>query len=493
MIRIRRTLSLVCAVATFLLGLLSVQSTLAQTPNKWTSGGGSNPDYEMGGNPAVKHGAEGGGYIQSIAESPKDVGNLMTKMPAGPYLGRRVRLSGYVRTENVTKEVLLWIRVDGPNGVILALDNLENRPIKSTTDWKKYDLVADVPLSGVNILCGIILDGVGRAWVDGVTLEAVGPEIAVTTLPPWGPAGANPEDYEMGGNPAVAHAAEGGGYIRSRVADPKGFATLATGLPAGSVLGKRVRLSGYVRTENVETWVGLWMSVEGPMGSFALDNMNSRPIKGTTAWRRYDVVLDVSATATGIGYGLLLSGRGQAWFDGVTLEPVGTEVPVTSMGNPLTEYYAGNYAEAAKLFPDRIARMPTNFSLRLFQFLALLRSGQVNEARTYLAGVASGLTDQKWAGPVVLFYAGRLSEDEVLKAAASADPAIDRQQKCEAYYYLAMAYVLKLGNVPNDAAVSAAKAQEYLEKCVATGVTTYVEYRAANAELQRIKKQGGRS
>jgi hypothetical protein len=297
----------------------------------------------------------------------------------------------------------------------------------------------------------------------------------------------------MGGNPWVAHAAEGGGYIRSRAAEPKGFATLATGLPADPLLGKRVRLSGYVRTENVADYVGFWMRVDGPKGALAFDNMGNRPIKGTTDWRKYDVVLDVPATAVAVMYGLNLRGKGQAWFDGVTLEPVGTEVPVTSVGNPFTEFYAGNYAEAAKLFPDRITRTPTNLSLRLFHFLALLRSGQPDAARTYLAGVADGLTDQKWAGPVVLFYAGRLSEEEVLKAAASADPTIDKQQKCEAYYYLAMAYLLKLGKMPGDAATSAAKVQEYLEKCVATEVTTFVEYRAAKAELERIKKSGGRS
>jgi hypothetical protein len=41
-----------------------------------------------------------------------------------------------------------------------------------------------------------------------------------------------------------------------------------------------------------------------------------------TAWRKFDVVLDVPATATGITYRLVLVGKGRAWFDGVTLEPV---------------------------------------------------------------------------------------------------------------------------------------------------------------------------
>jgi hypothetical protein len=39
-----------------------------------------------------------------------------------------------------------------------------------------------------------------------------------------------------------------------------------------------------------------------------------------------------------------------------------------------------------------------------------------------------------------------------------------------------------------DAPSNASKAQEYLEKFVAAGVTTFVEYRAAQVELGRLKR-----
>lgn len=86
------------------------------------------------------------------------------------------------------------------------------------------------------------------------------------------------------------------------------------------------------------------------------------------------------------------------------------------------------------------------------------------------------------------FYAGRLPEGEVLKAAGSVDPKTDKEQRCEAHYYLAMAYLLKLGGVQGDGPSNASKAQENLEKCAATGVTNFVEYQAAQAELKRLKK-----
>jgi DNA-directed RNA polymerase specialized sigma24 family protein len=38
--------------------------------------------------------------------------------------------------------------------------------------------------------------------------------------------------------------------------------------PLAEKHGKRVRFSGYVKSESVEPWAGLWMRVEGPNGRF---------------------------------------------------------------------------------------------------------------------------------------------------------------------------------------------------------------------------------
>ena len=54
-----------------------------------------------------------------------------------------------------------------------------------------------------------------------------------------------------------------------------------------------------------------------------------RPIKGTTEWKKYEVVLFVPAEATSISYGVLLDGTGQIWFKDVILEVVDDSVPET--------------------------------------------------------------------------------------------------------------------------------------------------------------------
>jgi hypothetical protein len=61
----------------------------------------------------------------------------------------------------------------------------------------------------------------------------------------------------------------------------------------------------------------------------AFDNMQDRPIKGTTSWLRYDVVLDVPSDADDIAFGVLLAGTGKIWLNGIEFEVVGSEVPTT--------------------------------------------------------------------------------------------------------------------------------------------------------------------
>ncbi len=61
-----------------------------------------------------------------------------------------------------------------------------------------------------------------------------------------------------------------------------------------------------------------------------LDNMQSRPIRGTVDWRKYEVVLDVPQQTVGIYFGVLLAGSGQVWLSNVQLEAVSEGVQTTA-------------------------------------------------------------------------------------------------------------------------------------------------------------------
>jgi hypothetical protein len=106
------------------------------------------------------------------------------------------------------------------------------------------------------------------------------------------------------------------------------------GFKADQYLGKRVRFSAFVKSEEVQNWAGLWMRIDKGTGSanykmLAFDNMQDRPIKGTTGWQNYEVVLDVAPDATGIFFGILLGGTGTVWLNSANIEIVPPTVPTT--------------------------------------------------------------------------------------------------------------------------------------------------------------------
>jgi C-terminal processing protease CtpA/Prc len=142
----------------------------------------------------------------------------------------------------------------------------------------------------------------------------------------------SPTAYRIGLDRSTAHSGTASGHVTARSAAPSGFGTLSQTIRADNYLGKRVRLSAYLKTRAVAgSGAGLWMRIDGEGGTLAFDNMQSRPIMGTTDWRLVSVVLDVPTTAVGIALGLLLASPGEAWIDDASLEVVGGDVPITNM------------------------------------------------------------------------------------------------------------------------------------------------------------------
>lgn len=148
----------------------------------------------------------------------------------------------------------------------------------------------------------------------------------------WFKAGSKPNEYEIGirdekYNDKPVH------YIKSIPDTTGGFGNLMKYILPGDYTGKRVRLTGNIKSENIMGYAGMWMRVdseeEGVMLGF--DNMGDRPIKGTTDWTIYEIVLDVPKGTKGIGYGVLIHETGEAWFPDLTLEVVGNDVPTTNM------------------------------------------------------------------------------------------------------------------------------------------------------------------
>jgi len=146
----------------------------------------------------------------------------------------------------------------------------------------------------------------------------------------WQLAGTKPANYDTGVDQGTMYNARRSAFLKAK-ADEEGFGTLMQDFSAGQYTGKRVRFSGFVKSDGVSRWAGLWMRVDGKGGTLALDNMQGRAIKGTTGWQRNVVVLDVPEGATGIFFGILLDGPGEVWLNSADIDVVGTDVPVTGV------------------------------------------------------------------------------------------------------------------------------------------------------------------
>lgn len=144
----------------------------------------------------------------------------------------------------------------------------------------------------------------------------------------WRMTGPAFEFYEHGVDAAQLRNGHATQFLGSTEAH-MGFASWTTTIGAEKFRGKRLRLSGWVKTGAIERWSGLWMRVDVGQVSAAFDNMKDRPILGDSDWRRYEIVLAVPANATSISYGLLLSGRGSVWGDEMQLDVVDDDVPIT--------------------------------------------------------------------------------------------------------------------------------------------------------------------
>lgn len=111
--------------------------------------------------------------------------------------------------------------------------------------------------------------------------------------------------------------------LKSLVDQPQGFGNVVRLLPAEPFKGSMIRFSGSIKTESVEGAAGLWARVDGPGREIlAFDNMQDRPIRGTTPFADYSIQLPVPESASHISIGLLLVGTGQVELKEVRIQVV---------------------------------------------------------------------------------------------------------------------------------------------------------------------------
>ena len=144
----------------------------------------------------------------------------------------------------------------------------------------------------------------------------------------------NAVNYTAGVDRGELHEGRPSAFIKSIKPTDNEFGGMMQMCSAANFTGKRLRFTASMKTTQAnDGGAHLWFRVDGKEKEEILqfDNMDSRPVKGTTGWQPYSVVLDVPANATALAYGFFVSGAGQAWVSGVKIEEVGRDVPSTNI------------------------------------------------------------------------------------------------------------------------------------------------------------------
>jgi hypothetical protein len=96
------------------------------------------------------------------------------------------------------------------------------------------------------------------------------------------------------------------------------FSTLTTNMPV-DFAGQRVELRGFLKSDAVSGYFGMWLREDGASGQLAFDNMQRRQLKGTSDWTEYSITLPLDPDAKNLVFGFLMEGTGKTWADDLQL------------------------------------------------------------------------------------------------------------------------------------------------------------------------------
>ncbi len=100
-------------------------------------------------------------------------GNVMSSIKAGKYLGKTIKVSTYIKSEDIVHYVGIWIRVDNKNRKMLSYENTYHIATKGTSDWVLHETTIKVPNRADHIYFGVVLNGKGKYWFDDFKIEIV--------------------------------------------------------------------------------------------------------------------------------------------------------------------------------------------------------------------------------------------------------------------------------------------------------------------------------
>lgn len=104
---------------------------------------------------------------------PEPFGAIAQIVDARPHGGKRARVTGWLRTRDVSEGGAGLTVLVQKSGATVAQDFMYDAPAKGTTGWKRYTVTVPIEPGSTRIEVGAMLRGKGALWLDDVELEIV--------------------------------------------------------------------------------------------------------------------------------------------------------------------------------------------------------------------------------------------------------------------------------------------------------------------------------
>jgi pimeloyl-ACP methyl ester carboxylesterase len=152
-------------------------------PNKWVKfslGKG----YKYHTTTAEKHSGERSLLIEQTEEAGKGPFVSIANIIPAKYIGKEIEFKAYLKFENVTGFVAIFIRIDNGNRESVMFQSLQQQHIKGTKDWQLYNVKCTIPADAQTIFVSPILFGPGKLWVDDAQVLIDNKDISEAILKP---------------------------------------------------------------------------------------------------------------------------------------------------------------------------------------------------------------------------------------------------------------------------------------------------------------------
>ncbi len=267
--------------------------------------------------------------------SDNSASTLCVVGPGSPLLGKHICVTGWLKASNVQNWASAFLLIptkDVKSRGWSRVDSMSDRPIVGTTDWQPVKFVTDVPDLPCVIYSGPDLYGPGELWGDDFQISLADPDDPITDNRAWRQSIVSAHDYPMttdlanthDGSPSICFA-----YAGPNNASGKSWTWFGHDIrypESERYLGHTVRLSGWIKTENVSNHVQpqirpLSGLMQRDSKLLAKDSMvQDKSIRGTLNWTPFSLTCDIPKNTGHIETSFIFWGSGKVWIDTNSLE-----------------------------------------------------------------------------------------------------------------------------------------------------------------------------